>query len=263
MLSAIMAVMNKEKVFEKTLPSWTKVLQITDFVIVDWSSEKPIIENKIVQEQIEKFKNIKIVRVEGQKYYKHIFAYNLASQYTHQKNKILLKLDADYFNLNSEWINFLALKKDHSLDDYFITGSSRFASGTTGFLVVNKTDFGKGFNENIIPTYGVDDLSLIETLSKKLIKTSWLDIESPTKEWIYLKQVIFFNIAKYMLHIDHTDEERLKNLERFKDYQKTSYLLKEDNLKSWKIYRKFPDWEPKKYETLEASDNYIKVKMID
>jgi hypothetical protein len=60
--------MDREYALEEMLPSWSKVDQIKDLVIVDWSSKKPIIENKIVKEQMQKYNKIKIVRVENQKY---------------------------------------------------------------------------------------------------------------------------------------------------------------------------------------------------
>ena len=90
MISCITSVMNREENLAKMLPTWTKVDKIKDFVIVDWNSRNPIINNPIIQEQMAKYKNIKIIRVEGQTYYHRCQAFNLANLYTDQNNKILL-----------------------------------------------------------------------------------------------------------------------------------------------------------------------------
>ena len=52
MISCIVSVMNRTPQLEQMLPSWTQVKEINDFVIVDWSSDIPIIENYIVQQQM-------------------------------------------------------------------------------------------------------------------------------------------------------------------------------------------------------------------
>ena len=139
--------MNRTDRLEQMLPSWTKVNKIKDFVIVDWASKEPIINSKIIQDQIKQYPNIKIVRVENQKYFYRCLAWNLANRYTNPENKILLKLDVDYLNIDDSWIKYLTYS-NNELKNYFITGCGTFYRSSTGFLLINKKDFGKGYNEN-------------------------------------------------------------------------------------------------------------------
>ena len=52
MISCVIACMNRTDRLEKMLPTWAKIENIKDIVVVDWSSKIPIIEN----ENIQKFK---------------------------------------------------------------------------------------------------------------------------------------------------------------------------------------------------------------
>lgn len=263
--------MNREKALEKMLPTWTKVNQIKDFVIVDWSSDKPIINNRIVQEQISKYKNIKIIRVESQKYFYRCFAWNLAFKNTNNENNILLKLDVDYMNINEEWLDCLSITNDgrKSLHQYFITGSSQFYPYSLGFLLVNKKDFGKGYNENLEAVWGFEDLDLIQRIKKNNSLYDDRDYADNGKgylDWIGIERIIFFNINKYIYHIPHTNEDRIKNLKYsnlvldngFSEGQKW-ILAKKNKL----VSEYFPDWISAEYKTLEESENYKRVELIN
>ena len=167
MFSAIFASMNREKALERSLPSWTKINKIKDFVIVDWSSSKPLIENKIIQEQINEYGNIKIIRVENQKYFYRSLAWNLAFQNTDPENKILIKLDAEYYNKNDSWINRLTLDEDNTLKNCFYAGITSTNFDLYGFLIVNKKHFDEGYNENIDAIWGFEDADLYYRIQKK------------------------------------------------------------------------------------------------
>jgi len=261
--------MNREKALEQMLPSWTKVDKIKDFVIVDWSSKEPIINNTIIKNELTKHKNIKVVRVEGEKYFYRCKAWNLAFKHTDFKNKILLKLDADYFNLNNSWMNHLHLCKpfknnDIYLNDYFITGSYQFMSYSLGFLLVNKKDFGVGYNENFKAVWGFEDEDVIKRIEKQF-DPKWKDYEEVHRGWDGLKRIIFFNMAEYIYHIPHSFEERVENL------QLSEYILSNgfDPVKMWNLARvnqqiaqTIKTWIPSEYKTIEQFDNYIKVERI-
>ena len=269
MMSCITAVMDREQALEQMLPSWTKVEKIKDFVIVDWNSPKPIIENSTIQKQMKEYGNIKIIRVEDEKYFYRCLAWNLAFQNTNPENKILLKLDADYINLNDSWMNHLHLyqplgNNDVFLNDYFITGSYQFMSCSLGFLLVNKKDFGLGYNENLQPVWGFEDEDIIKRIEKQF-NPEWKNYREFHKGWDGLKRIIFFNMAEYVYHIPHSFKARFKNL-----------LLAEDILsngfnpdKMWnlakvnqQIAQISKTWIPAKYETLEDSPTYKRVKLI-
>lgn len=234
MISCIIGVMNREKALQQMLPSWTDIDEIKDFVIVDWSSSKPIIENSIIQEQIKKYGNIKVIRVENQKYFYRCLAWNLAFQNTDPKNKILLKLDADYISINSKWIDKLELDQNNTLKNYFIAG---YPSGHQlfGFLLVNKINFGKGYNENMDAVWGFEDSDLYSRINQKE----------------HIEHIMFSDMKNYIIHIPHSQRERTENLKYAKITKRNQYIG--DN---------FKDWESSEYKILEDCGNYKRVELI-
>lgn len=256
MISCIISLMNRTDRLEEMLPSWTKIDKIKDFVIVDWCSKEPIINNKIVQENLQKH-NIKIIRVENENYFYRCQAWNLAFKYTNPENKILLKLDVDYVNINHSWLDCLKIN-NNELFDYFITGCYEFYPHSLGFLLINKKDFNKGYNENALPLWGFEDIDLIRRVQNDF-KESQL---SKYREWSGLQRVIFFNISQHIYHLPHSDKERLENLGLYdsildKKIDKWSLALKNGN-----VIKENPKWNPSEYKTLEESNNYVILKRI-
>jgi len=256
MISCITALMNRTYCLEKMLPSWTRINRIKDFVIVDWSSNEPIINNKTLQEEMGKNSNIKVIRVENQKYFYRCLAWNLANKYTNPINKILLKLDVDYVNIDESWIDCLKIH-DNELFDYFITGSYEFLDHSLGFLLVNKKNFDKGYNENALPAWGFEDIDLINRIEKNT-NISKLD---NYREWTNLQKIIFFNISKYVYHIPHSDKERLQNLVSFD-------LIGNKKFDKWTMatkHKEFLDknniWTERQYDVLEKSNSYIRLEL--
>lgn len=263
MISCVTTVMNREKHLEKMLPSWSKIDKIKDFVIVDWSSSKPIIENKIVKDQMKKFNKLKIIRVENEKYFNRCLAWNLGYTYTNLNFQILLKLDIDYVNINENWIDSLCLQEDGSLDNYFITGSYKFYENSLGFLVVNKRDFKDGYNENLLPIWGYEDQDLIKRLEKSQPKYT----KFSANEWPGVKHIIFFNIKNHIYHINHPDESRAINEENYKDLFNSENNFSKEKLyassrKNAKIAAEEKVWEPRKHRVIEDQGNYVRVEMI-
>lgn len=273
MISCITAVMNREENLAKMLPTWTKVDKIKDFVIVDWSSKNPIINNSVVQEQMAKYKNIKIIRVEGQTYYYRSEPFNLANSYTDQDNKILLKLDVDYMSIDDSWLNFQATSNNELLN-YFICGDAIFNPESEGFLFVNKRNFNEvnGYNENLLPMYAYEDEDIKLRLSKLKglrFRGAWAH-ELVNPEFM---KISFFDFNKYIHHIPHSNLMRVENSIKLKDEVYSQGFLNQDRVysnpamkKQAKINRelsiKNPVWQQKKYKTLEQIDNYIRVEMI-
>ena len=273
MISCITSVMNREENLAKMLPTWTKVDKIKDFVIVDWNSRNPIINNPIIQEQMAKYKNIKIIRVEGQTYYHRCQAFNLANLYTDQNNKILLKLDADYMSIDDSWLNFQSTSNNELLN-YFICGDSIFNPESVGFLFVNKRNFNEvnGYNENLLPMYGYEDEDIKFRLSKLKglrVRHAWAH-ELVNPEFM---KISFFDFNKYIYHIPHSNLMRVENSIKLNDAIYSQGFLNQDLIysnptmkKQTKINReisiKNPIWKPKQYKVLEEIDNYIRVEMI-
>lgn len=270
MFSAIFASMNREKALETSLPSWTKINKIKDFVIVDWSSSKPLIENKIVQEQINKYGNIKIIRVENQKYFYRCLAWNLAFQNTNPENKILIKLDAEYYNIDSSWINKLILEEGNTLKNYFYAGVTFTNFDLYGFLVVNKKHFNEGYNENIEAIWGFEDADLYDRIQKKYN----INMDNSIR-------------SKYIFHIPHSAESRFEHLKssvkyiwkneinlkpnfneryRFTNIGKDGKGLRFRGRKSLQFrttVKNLNEWTPARYNVLEDSPIYKRVELIE
>jgi predicted glycosyltransferase involved in capsule biosynthesis len=245
MISAVISSMNRTDRLIRMLPTWAKIDEITDIVVVDWSSKDPISEYKNIQEILKNFNKIKIVRVDGQKYFHLGKSYNLGYQFTDEKNKILLKLDVDYLSINGEWIKTLVFQKDSvSLKKYFICGLYRFYKSSSGFLLLNKEDFQRvnGYNENFDSIWGYDD----EDIQKRLIQ-----LYEPNNPNFPFRQIFFWNFENFIYHIPHSDELRTEN-----------YINNITNNEiNKKISEEKPNWSFQKYKIIEKSLNYHKIVM--
>ena len=243
MISAVISSMNRTDRLIRMLPTWAKIDEITDIVVVDWSSKDPISEYKNIQEILKNFNKIKIVRVDGQKYFHLGKSYNLGYQFTDEKNKILLKLDVDYLSINGEWIKTLRTENGN-LHKYYICGLYRFCKSSSGFLLLNKKDFQKvnGYNENFESIWGYDD----QDIQKRLLESY-----EPNDPNYPFRQIFFWNFENFIYHIPHSDELRTEN-----------YInnITNDQINK-KISEKKLNWSFQKYKIIEKSLNYHKIVM--
>lgn len=239
MISCTVSSMNRTERLEQMLPSWAKVESIKDIVVVDWSSKIPIIESENIQKILKEFNKIKIVRVEDEKFFHICKSNNIGFQFTNKENKILLKLDVDYVNIDESWMDYLTFidETPPRLKRYFITGSHAFYKSSNGFLLVNKKDFKtvKGYNENYTSGWGSEDNDLYERIRKSQKTLGNKSFE----------KIIFFDIKKYIYHIPHDDTLRYCN---YPPEQKES--IKNDG-----------EWEFQKYKVLTETNNYITIKL--
>lgn len=194
MISAVFSCMDRESNLIESIDSWMNIPSITEIIVVDWSSKKPLRDNNHIQQWLDK-NTIKLYRVNKEKVFSLSKSYNLA--FSKVTQNIVLKLDCDYKNINSSWINLLSIdSKTNELKNYFLVGNYLFSKGLTGFLLVNKKDF-QFYNENFTG-WGYDDLDLYDRIHKS------------NK---HLQSIIFFDILNYVYHLSHTNEERVMNYE--------------------------------------------------
>lgn len=241
MISIIYGSMNREKNLISSLDSWINSHSyITEIVVVDWSSDIPLIENQYISDLVSN-KKIKLIRVENETYFSLPMSYNLAYDHTSECNKIILKLDTDYKLINNEWFNYINFSTNDTdeLNNYFLVGNYKFGKSLTGFLLANKKHF-VYYNENF-KGWGYDDQDLYIKIQEK---------------YPNIDKVIFFDIKYYIEHLDHTDLDRIRSY-RLKDKEES----REKNKKIAGIensIRKFST-----YETIDKNNNYIKLKRID
>lgn len=233
MISCIVSCMNRENNLVNSLNSWIDSHDsINDIVVVDWSSEKKLIDNIKIKKFVEEEK-ITLIRVVEEKYFSLSKSYNIAYKYTNPKNNILLKLDSDYKLINPSWIDRLYIK-NNLLNNYFICGDWRFGLSLTGFLLVNKKNF-CFYNENL-SGWGFDDRDLYSRISNANMP------------------IIFFNILDYIEHIEHSDQDRVNNYE-IKDKEKT---LKENI----KISKETKEIFLSEYETISSFNYYKEIRRL-
>ena len=234
--------MNRTENLSEALRSWVDSNRtITEVGVVDWSSEVPICENSTVKDLLEGEK-IKVVRVNGEKYFSLPMSYNLAIKYTSESNKIILKLDADYVLKDARWLDCVynqvvgieGISSDDKLFGYFITGNHLFSLSYTGFALFNKENFVQ-YNENI-EGYGADDMEMYERMKN---------------DFPNLKEILFFNIKDYIYHIPHSDEERGAN------YRNKN--IRETTLKNMQVSSKF---RVAMYKEISKNNNLTIVERI-
>lgn len=182
--------MNRQENLKLSLPTWIGTHpRVDDIVVVDWSSTPPLHEDPQFADMASSGR-IKIVRVEGEKFYSVARSCNLAFRHTDPKNKILLKLDCDLVLRNPSWLDRVVVGDDGTLERYCITGHHFFSKSLTGLALFNKEHF-VWYNENI-EDYGYEDMDLY----KRIVSRHGL------------VEIIFFNVEDYVYHIPHSDEKR-------------------------------------------------------
>lgn len=268
MISIILGVKDRTERLAECLASWSRgyCSLIQEIVIVDWSSQIPIINDKKIIKLIQKLnaKNflVKIARVENQKFYNRCQALNLASSLTDPMYKILLKIDVDYISVNTDWLRSMPTI-DNELKNYFVVASPLFCdSNYTGFLFVNKKHFDmvNGYNENFDSHWGYEDKDLENRLSK-------IDVENLNQfqNKSKLEKVIFYDIKNHIYHIPHDNNLRLQNI----DAKILEYAQDKDTLNTLKtlsqsqreIAETQTSWVGKSYSVIEQYENYIRLVM--
>ena len=96
-ISLVVSVMNREENLTRTLPSWFDCPYVKEYIIIDYSSKKPISENKLIKSW-SKQNNIKVVRVENEEDFNMGKAYNIGIDFANYHK--VLKIDADYQSLD-------------------------------------------------------------------------------------------------------------------------------------------------------------------
>jgi hypothetical protein len=148
--SLVVAVMNRPEPVLRCLPTWLAIPQISEVVIVDWSSSVPL------HSLVPKSPKVAHVRVEGERFWNLARAYNLAI--ASATNEHVLKVDADTCIHNTSVI------ESHPLpQDTFYAGNWQLASNENerhfnGLVFVRKSDFFAvaGYDERIY-SYGWED----------------------------------------------------------------------------------------------------------
>jgi len=195
-ISVVCACMNREKMLKVSLQSWLNFDEVDEVVIIDYSSMNNL-------KYLEKTNNkIKVIRIEGQKYYNVAKANNLAV--LNAKNDRVMKMDVDYV-LNPYFNIFNIINKVIRRNN-FIIGNCKLEQADNnlgflrylhGFLYIYKETFERfgRYNENF-EGYGWEDSDIHAKLESNGLK----------KEFIPFDQL-------YIYHNPHNDNVRSENYE--------------------------------------------------
>jgi FkbM family methyltransferase len=219
-ISLICACKNRYNALRVSLNSWLAFNEITEIIIVDWSSDEPLNHLTKLDDRI------KIVRVENEKYFNQPQPLNLAASIA--TGDYILKVDTDYiFNTYYNFFNnyfpdensFVCGHldvKDYTYFDvetgqYFIDKANltitelkhhidsfnSFYIHLNGLLFVTKENYLKigGYNENLKQFYAYEDDEIPERL--KLLGLNEIKIK----------------MDNALIHLPHPDSKRLENFE--------------------------------------------------
>lgn len=185
-VSLVTSCMNRNDNLVKAIPSWLACHQISEVVIVDWSSDVPVIESLSESEISDP--RIRVVRVDDQPRWILSYAFNIGFRAASFEK--ILKADAD-INLSPDFF-----ERNHLSKDEFIAGDWRVAEKgqefINGFFYISREDLlsVNGFNE-YITTYGWDDDDIYQRLVDSGLQRRCVDV-------------------KTIFHLPHDDARRVR-----------------------------------------------------
>jgi len=187
--SLVTCSMNRTKYLLESIQTWNEIEELNEIIVVDYSSDKPILESDLPKPKFGK--KIILVRVSNEKRWVLSHAYNLGISFA-QYDK-LLKIDSD-IKLSKDFISSHPLKENVFYRGHWANARNENEIHFNGQLICNTSDFFavNGYNERIT-TYGYDDTDL------------YIRIEQTTKS--KLKD---FDYDK-MNHIESNSEVRVEN----------------------------------------------------
>lgn len=196
-VSLICACKNRNLPLQISLSSWLLFKEITEIIIVDWSSDESL--NHLTEID----SRVKVITVSNQEYFNQPEPLNLAVSLA--TGNYILKVDTDYvFN---PYYNFFETYKID--DNSFLCGqndykeieinSSPYFNHLRGLLYVSRKNFLKvgGYNETNIEHYAYEDDEIVHRLEM---------IGLTKKKISYDHNVI---------HIPHSDKKRLENFKAY------------------------------------------------
>ena len=196
-VSLICACKNRNAPLKISLSSWLLFREITEIIIVDWSSDESL------QELTDWDKRIKVISVPNQHYFNQPQPLNLAANIA--TGDYILKVDTDY--ILNPYFNFF---ENYKIDnESFLCGqndyeqieinSSPYFKYLRGLLYISKENYLKvgGYNEIHTQYYAYEDDEISHRLEMLGLK----------------KYKVEYN--HNIIHIPHPDKKRVENFEAY------------------------------------------------
>lgn len=246
-VSLVTACKDRNNCLEAVLPSWLQHNEITEVIIVDWSSKNSL------QNLTKLDTRIKVIRVEEEEYYIPSQANNIGVKFA--TGDYILRVDTDYF-LNPYYNFFDTYKID---ENSFVCGdpensqdreNNPYYKYLFGLLYITRNNFNKinGYNENIGRYYSHEDKDIFERL--KLLG---------------LQQIKLKNNHS-VIHIPHSDKKRYEHFQEGKYSQYDEYTTVEThigkNLQIFNLPQTFYVPSVVNWQIINENLQYIVVKKI-
>ena len=196
-VTVICSCKNRDDILNISLKSWLNFKEISEIIIVDWSSDRSLSYLVSLDDRIT------VVSVPNQTYFNQPEPLNLAVNLA--TSKYILKLDCDYI-LNPYYNFFDTYKVDErsflcGQNDYkeLEINSSPYFKHLRGLLFVSKENYLKVGGYNVVHTkhYAYEDDEIVHRLELLGLK----------------KQKVCYNHT--IVHMPHSDKKRIENFEAY------------------------------------------------
>ena len=189
-ISIILACKNRTEHLDIVIENWINQPYVKEMVIVDFSSSNPV--KPLIQEYLDEYPQIRLIRVDNEQYFNLGKAYNLAFEYS--TCDFIMKIDADYLCKTNSFIDkFMSLRDKERI---LIRGHYGIMKSTSGFFLTHRSNYCY-FREDL-NGWGYDDFDLYNRIS----------VKDNNKE---IFSCILLNLSFFIHHISHPENERSIN----------------------------------------------------
>ena len=220
--------MDREEFLEKSFQTWINLKEVSEIIIVDWSSKKKVWNNPLFIND-----KVKIIRANNFHRWTLSWAYNLAiSQVSYDK---VFKVDSDIL-VSPKFFKKYIIKDNIFYRGFWGLARNENEMHLNGTLFCHLSNLKKvnGYNERIL-SYGWDDDDLYNRLKSNGIKD--LHISPNDIEHIYNEDSIRVLNQKEFSTVNEKDLNKALNYKILKNkaFSEEKPWTSKDKLKSWKI----------------------------
>jgi predicted glycosyltransferase involved in capsule biosynthesis len=209
---------------QQALSTWLACPEITEVIVVDWSSRTPVAE---ALAELVGDTRVQVARVVGQRRWIATKSHNLGARIA--SGDVLLRLDSDYL-LGRDFFREHALGHGEFFCGNWHTARVENELHLTGALYVHRRHFlaANGYNERIV-TYGYEDDDLFERLEGAGLKRRDFDLDT-------------------VHHLPHDDLARTKHQDIFDVYSETERNKTLAHRHPWSAADRMTAWDCRESE---------------
>eukprot|EP00184_Porphyridium_aerugineum_P003149 CAMPEP_0184695866 /NCGR_PEP_ID=MMETSP0313-20130426/3358_1 /TAXON_ID=2792 /ORGANISM="Porphyridium aerugineum, Strain SAG 1380-2" /LENGTH=1054 /DNA_ID=CAMNT_0027154393 /DNA_START=262 /DNA_END=3422 /DNA_ORIENTATION=+ len=239
-VSVVAVCMNRHSTLEKTLPTWLKVNNAREVIVVDWSSNPPL--HDTLKSVLTQDPRVRIIRVEGEDHWVLSRAFNIGMSMA--RGEYILRTDCDY-DVKPNIVEMHPIAKE---DKRFYSGNWKKAKNENevhlnGVVIIRRMDYWKvlGYDERI-QTYGWDDEDLYTRLEHSGLERKDVDYQ-------------------YVSHVQHDDKARAQTGVRFVEVEVDFNRVLLDKMDKWSPeFIKTEGFQPSSYAVEQNTANYGIIK---